>query len=124
MKRTVLVADEARVMRRIILRAVHDAGLTDVVEAGNGNKALLEFEKQPIYMVLTDWDLPGANGLEVVERIRAVDSQVPIIMISKGAEKTRVLSAIEAGVTDYLIKPFDADTLRAKIEKHAAVPVP
>ena len=113
-----LVVDDSRVMRRIIIRALEEIGITEVVEAEDGNEALIEFRKQDFLLVLTDWNMPNKNGLEVIQEIRATGSRVPIIMITTESEKARVFSAIEAGVTDYLIKPFDAETLRGKVEKH------
>ena len=68
-------------------------------------------------LVLTDWNMPNKNGLELIQGIRATGSTVPIIMITTESEKARVFSAIEAGVTDYLIKPFDAETLRGESGK-------
>jgi two-component system, chemotaxis family, chemotaxis protein CheY len=118
MATTVLVADDSRVMRRIIIRALNDIGLNDVVEANDGDEALVAFSKHECMLVLTDWNMPNRNGLEVIQGIRATGSPVPIIMITTESEKARVFTAIEAGVTDYLIKPFDAETLRGKVEKH------
>ena len=115
---TVMVVDDSRVMRRIIIRALEEIGLTQVVEANDGEEALVEFAKQPFMLILTDWNMPRKNGLEVIQGVRAMGSKVPIIMITTESEKARVFSAIEAGVTDYLVKPFDAATLRAKVEKH------
>jgi len=66
--------------------------------------------------VLTDWNMPGKTGLEVIEAIRGTGSKVPILMITTEGEKRRVLDAIRAGVTDYLMKPFDQDVLREKID--------
>ena len=67
--------------------------------------------------VLTDWNMPEKTGLDVIEAIRGQGSDVPIIMITTEAETRRVLDAIRAGVTDYLVKPFETDTLREKIGK-------
>ncbi|NLX55418.1 MAG: response regulator [Planctomycetaceae bacterium] len=122
MASAVLVADDSRVMRRIIIRALNDIGLDQIVEANDGDEALAEFGKQEFMLVLTDWNMPNKNGLEVIQGIRATGSKVPIIMVTTESEKARVFSAIEAGVTDYLIKPFDAETLRGKVEKHVAMP--
>ncbi len=118
MNLTTLVADDSRVMRRIIIRALNEIGLMEVAEANDGDEALAEFARQEIGLVLTDWNMPKKSGLEVIQGIRATGSTVPIIMITTESEKARVFSAIEAGVTDYLIKPFDAETLRGKVEKH------
>src|SRR5512135_1309303 len=97
---TVMVVDDSRVMRRIIIRALEEIGLTQVVEANDGEEALVEFAKQPFMLILTDWNMPRKNGLEVIQGVRAMGSKVPIIMITTESEKARVFSAIEAGVTD------------------------
>ena len=62
--------------------------------------------------------MPGKTGLEVVQEIRTQDAKVPIVMVTTEAEKSRVLQAIQAGVSDYLVKPFTAETLREKLQKH------
>ncbi len=114
----VLVADDSSTMRKIILRSLQAVGVSGAVEAADGNEAVALFKPGEFDMVLTDWNMPGKNGLEVVQEIRAKDPKVPIIMITTEAEKGRVVQAIQAGVSDYLVKPFTADTLREKLEKH------
>jgi two-component system chemotaxis response regulator CheY len=105
-------------MRRIIIRSLEEIGMAEVVEANDGEEAIAEFAKHDFALVLTDWNMPKKNGLELIQAIRATGSKVPIIMITTESEKARVFTAIEAGVSDYLIKPFDAETLRGKVEKH------
>jgi two-component system, chemotaxis family, chemotaxis protein CheY len=112
-----LVADDSSTMRKIILRSLNALGINDVKEAGDGEQALQLFDQHPFDLVLTDWNMPQRTGLEVIEGIRARGSKVPIIMITTEAEKRRVLDAIRAGVSDYLVKPFDTETLRAKVDK-------
>ena len=114
----VLVADDSSTMRKIILRSLNAVGVTDTAEAADGSEAVAMFKPGDFDMVLTDWNMPGKTGLEVVQEIRAQDANVPIIMITTEAEKGRVMQAIQAGVSDYLVKPFTADTLREKLEKH------
>ena len=116
----VLVADDSSTMRKIILRSLQAVGVTDVVEAADGTEAVALFKPGTFDMVLTDWNMPGMTGLEVLQAIRAQDTKIPVIMVTTEAEKSRVLQAIQAGVTDYLVKPFTADTLREKLEKHGA----
>ena len=116
----VLVADDSSTMRKIILRSLQAVGVTDIVEAADGTEAVAMFKPGEFDMVLTDWNMPGLTGLEVLQQIRAQDPKVPVIMVTTEAEKSRVLQAIQAGVTDYLVKPFTADTLREKLEKHGA----
>jgi len=114
----VLVADDSSTMRKIIIRSLQAVGVPSATEAADGNEALALFKPGQFDLVLTDWNMPGKTGLEVVQGIRAQDPKVPIIMVTTEAEKGRVMQAIQAGVSDYLVKPFTADTLRAKLEKH------
>jgi len=116
----VLVADDSSTMRKIILRSLQAVGVTDITEAADGTEAVALFKPGAFDMVLTDWNMPGMTGLEVLQNIRTQDQNVPVIMVTTEAEKSRVLQAIQAGVTDYLVKPFTADTLREKLEKHGA----
>jgi two-component system chemotaxis response regulator CheY len=105
-------------MRKIILRSLQAVGVTQATEAQDGTEAVALFKPGQFDMVLTDWNMPGKTGLEVVQEIRAQDAAVPIIMVTTEAEKGRVTQAIQAGVSDYLVKPFTADTLREKLLKH------
>ncbi|HBT76063.1 MAG TPA: two-component system response regulator [Planctomycetaceae bacterium] len=114
----VLVADDSSTMRKIILRSLQAVGVTDTAEACDGAEAVSLFAPGKYDMVLTDWNMPGMTGLEVLKAIREQDKNIPIIMVTTEAEKSRVLEAIQAGVTDYLVKPFTPDTLREKLEKH------
>ncbi len=118
MSTRVLVADDSSTMRKIILRSLQAVGVTDATEAADGTEAVALFKPGEFEMVLTDWNMPGKTGLEVIQEIRQQDANVPIIMITTEAEKGRVMQAIQAGVSDYLVKPFTADTLREKLEKH------
>ncbi len=117
MSKRVLVADDSSTMRKIILRSLQAVGVPDAAEAADGEEAVLMFQEQEFDMVLTDWNMPKKNGLEVIQEIRKIDAKVPIIMVTTEAERARVLEAIQAGVSDYLVKPFSAETLREKLEK-------
>jgi two-component system chemotaxis response regulator CheY len=114
----ILVADDSNTMRKIIIRSLNAVGLKDIVEAADGNEAVARFQSEPVDLVLTDWNMPGKSGLEVIRDIRALNKTVPIIMITTEAEKRRVLEAIQAGVSDYLVKPFTSEALREKLDKH------
>lgn len=118
MSKRVLVADDSSTMRKIIVRSLLAVGVQDTTEAADGAEAVSKFQPGSFDMVLTDWNMPGKSGLEVVQEIRQQDPNIPIIMVTTEAEKERVVQAIEAGVSDYLVKPFNADTLREKLEKH------
>ncbi len=117
----VLVVDDSGVMRKIIIRSLNAVGVNDTVEAGDGAEGFTAFKADSFDMVLTDWNMPVRSGLELVQDIRGTGSQVPIIMITTEAQKTQVIAAIQAGVTDYLTKPFESDDLRAKLDKYVAV---
>jgi two-component system chemotaxis response regulator CheY len=120
---SVLVADDSGTMRKIIIRSLNALGISSVTEAGDGAQAVAMFRPGAFDLVLTDWNMPGKSGVEVIREIRAQDAAVPIIMITTEAEKARVLQAIQAGVTDYLVKPFTAEMLREKLNKHVAAEV-
>jgi two-component system chemotaxis response regulator CheY len=117
----VLLADDSGTMRTIMRRSLESLGVTGAVEAADGLQAIELFKAGNGFdLVLTDWNMPGKTGIEVAREIRAVDANVPIVMVTTEAEKTRVLEAIEAGVSDYLVKPFTTDTLRKKLERFTA----
>ncbi len=117
----VLLVDDSGVMRSIILRSLNAVGVRDVVQAADGVEAMERFNADEFDLVMTDWNMPNKNGLEVIQEIRATGSKVPIIMITTESEKRQVLAAIAAGVSDYLTKPFQTETLLKKIEKFACV---
>jgi two-component system chemotaxis response regulator CheY len=114
----VLIADDSSTMRKILLRSLGAIGVTDVTEAADGNEALAAFAATAFDMVLTDWNMPGKTGLEVLQTIRATNKSVPVIMVTTEADKSRVLEAIRSGVSDYLVKPFTAEMLKEKLKKH------
>ena len=103
MSARVLVADDSSTMRKIILRSLQAVGVPDAIEAADGTEAINLFKPGEFDMVLTDWNMPGKTGLDVTQAIRALDPKVPIIMITTEAEKERVMQAIQAGVSDYLV---------------------
>lgn len=117
----VLVADDSGTMRKIIIRSLNAVGVSDIQEAADGSEAVDRFQQDTFDLVLTDWNMPGKTGLEVLKFIRGTGSKVPVVLITTEGEKTRVLEAVQAGVSDYLVKPFEADTLRAKLEKHLSL---
>jgi two-component system chemotaxis response regulator CheY len=114
----VLVVDDSGVMRKIISRALGELGINDVEEAADGQLALDAMTASgPFDLLITDWNMPVMNGLELVQAIRGSGSAIPIIMVTTKSEKEAVLQAIQAGVNDYVIKPFERDMLRLKIER-------
>ncbi len=114
----VLLAEDSGVMRKIIARGLLSLWVDDIVEAEDGAQGLELFGDGTAFdLVLTDWNMPNMNGLELIQAIRGMGSKVPIMMITTEAEKGKVLQAIQAGVNDYMVKPFDQDMLRMKLER-------
>jgi len=116
MSTKVLVADDSSTMRAIISRALNTIGVVDVVEVADGREAMKAFDSSSFDLVLTDWSMPNKTGIEVLREIRRTDAAIPVVMITSEGDRHRVLEAIEAGVSDYLLKPFTADDLKSKLE--------
>ncbi len=117
----VLVADDSGVMRKIIVRSLNAVGVTEIVEAGDGAEGWAKIQEEPVDLVLTDWNMPNVSGLEFLKKIREAGLEIPVIMVTTEAEKTKVIEAIQAGVTDYLCKPFESEELREKLDKYVSV---
>jgi two-component system chemotaxis response regulator CheY len=123
MSAKVLVVDESGTMRKIIVRSLNVLGVTDVVEAGDGSDGLNLFHQHEFDVVLTDWNMPRMTGIELLKAIRASGSKVPVILITTEADRSRVMDAVNAGVSDYLVKPFETDGLRTKLQKFVGATV-
>ena len=114
-----LVVDDSKAMRMIILRSLRLIGVTDVEQAGNGREALLRLETGPRpCAMLVDWHMPEMDGLELVAAVRALPAfaAMKIVMVTTEAEINRVMSALEAGADEYITKPFTEDVLKQKLE--------
>ena len=119
MCKRVLVADDSNVIRAIVGDMLRAFGVTDIVEARDGSEAVSAFRQGEFDLVVLDWQMPSMCGLEVIEAIRATGSRVPIIMVTAtGTKQEHVIDAVEAGATDYLLKPFDPAVLREKLGKY------
>ena len=113
----VLVADDDKSMQHLVVHLLNTIGIREVFEACDGEEALSLFQQDEFDFVVVDWEMPGRSGVEVIRAIRATGSQVPIIMVTVKAEKDQVLEAIQAGASDFLAKPFEADTLKSKMKR-------
>ncbi len=118
MNARILIADDSPTMRKIIIRSLLAIEVKNIVEAGDGRQAWELFRRGRFDLVLTDWNMPGKTGLELVESIRSTGSLAPILLVTTEGERSRVLEALDVGVSDFLIKPFTAETLKSKLEKH------
>ena len=117
MSMRVLVVDDDKSMRELVVRLLNAIGISEIVEASDGEQALVLFEQEEFDLVVIDWEMPGRTGVEVIRVIRTKGCQVPILMVTVRTEKEEVLEAIQAGATDFLAKPFKADVLREKLNR-------
>lgn len=116
MSARVLLAEKSSTMRKIVRLSLQALGDPEVVETTDGNEALRRFEMETFHLVLTDWDMPGKSGLDLLKAIRSRNAGIPVIMMTSDLDRDRLLKAIDAGATDYIVKPFTAET-RIKLEK-------
>lgn len=119
LKMKILVVDDFSTMRRIVKNILKQIGFSNIDEAEDGNNALLKLKQEKFDMVVSDWNMPNMTGLDLLKAIRSdsVINNMPVLMVTAEAKKENVLEAIQAGVNNYVVKPFTADTLKDKIEK-------
>ena len=113
----VLLVDDSGTMRTIQRRCLNKLGIEDIIEAEDGRQALDRFDTTAFDVVLSDWNMPNMDGLALLKEIRQRNQEIPVIMITTEAERARVVAAIQAGVSDYLVKPFTPDGLKEKLER-------
>jgi two-component system, chemotaxis family, chemotaxis protein CheY len=115
----ILIVDDSPTMRRIIKNTLERLGHRESVEAGNGKEALQQLREHPINFIITDWNMPEMNGLEFVTELRITPEfeKIPVLMITTRGMKDDVLQAVQAGVNNYVVKPFTPETLEQKMNK-------
>ncbi len=114
-----LVVDDFSTMRRIIKNLLHDLGYPNVTEADDGNTALPLLRAGEFDCLITDWNMPGMPGLELIKAVRADArlAKLPVLMLTAEAKRDQIIEAAQAGVNGYVIKPFTAATLKEKLDK-------
>jgi two-component system chemotaxis response regulator CheY len=114
-----LVVDDFSTMRRIIKNLLQDLGYVNVTEADDGNTALPLLKEGNFDFLITDWNMPGMPGLELLKQVRADArlGKLPVLMLTAEAKREQIVEAAQAGVSGYVIKPFTAATLKEKIDK-------
>lgn len=112
-----LVVDDSATMRRIIVNSLQRIGFTEYVEAGDGEEALQRFDDS-ISCIISDWNMPNMTGIDFVRELRARPDggNVPVIMITTRSVREDIIDAAQAGVNNYIVKPFTPQVLREKIE--------
>ena len=115
----ILVVDDFSTMRRIVKNLLKDLGFTNTVEADDGKTALPILQAGGIDFLVTDWNMPGMTGIDLLKAVRS-DSELvdlPVLMVTAEAKREQIIMAAQAGVNGYVIKPFTAATLKEKIDK-------
>ena len=116
----ILVVDDFSTMRRIIKNLLRDLGFNNVIEADDGKTALPILQQGGIQFLVTDWNMPGMTGIDLVRTVRADSnpalSGIPILMVTAEAKREQIIAAAQAGVNGYVVKPFTAVVLKEKIE--------
>jgi two-component system chemotaxis response regulator CheY len=115
----ILIVDDFSTMRRIVRNLLKQLSFNNVDEAEDGDVALEKLKEGSYDFVITDWNMPNMTGLELLKAIRSDDSlkALPVLLITAEAEKENVVLAAEAGVNDYIVKPFTGDVLQQKINR-------
>ncbi|MFO0752711.1 MAG: chemotaxis response regulator CheY [Thermodesulfovibrionales bacterium] len=118
----VLVVDDFPTMRRIVKNLLKQLGFENIDEAEDGAQALGKLKGGSYGLVVSDWNMPNMEGIELLRNVRQEQSplkDIPFLMVTAEAEKEKVIEAIKAGVDNYIVKPFTADILKEKLEKIA-----
>ena len=119
LKMKVLVVDDFATMRRILKNILKEIGFSNISEAENGKDALKELKNNKYDLILCDWNMPEMSGLELLKQVRADDGLkgLPFVMVTAEAQKDNIIEAGQAGVTNYVVKPFTAQTINEKLVK-------
>lgn len=132
----ILIVDDFQSIRRTIADILRHLGFRNIFFAEDGKQALRRMDETPIHLVILDWDMPIMTGIEVLRQMRGSNKwkenpeTIPVIMVTAVASRERVMEAIDSGVTDYVVKPFSAQTLEKKLRQvlgkpeEAAAPLP
>jgi|SRR5581483_9781378 len=113
-----LVVDDSVTMRRIIINALQRIGYTDTLEAADGLEALAKFDES-VKFIITDWNMPNMSGLDFARAVRAtpIGQSVPILLVTTRGAREDIIAAVEAGVNNYILKPFTPSVLKEKIDR-------
>ncbi len=115
----ILIVDDFSTMRRIIKNLLRDLGFNNTIEADDGLTALPILNAGGIDFLVTDWNMPGMQGIDLLKTVRADPklATLPVLMVTAETKREQIIEAAQAGVNGYMVKPFTAATLKEKIEK-------
>ena len=120
----ILVVDDFSTMRRIVKNILQQLGFTNIVEAEDGKVAFQRMQNGDVEFVVSDWNMPHMMGIDLLRAVRgdAKMRETPFLMVTAESQKENVMEALQAGVSNYIIKPFTADTLEQKLTQIFKVP--
>ncbi len=115
----ILVVDDMSTMRRIVKNILKQLGFNNLEEAENGQEALTKLKADTYGFVVSDWNMPVMMGIDMLRAIRADEAlkKIPVLMVTAEAQKENLMEAVQAGVSNYVVKPFTAETMQEKINK-------
>jgi len=115
----ILIVDDFSTMRRIIKNLLRDLGFQNTHEADDGQTALPMLQSGNFDFLVTDWNMPGMQGIDLLKAVRADPklSSLPVLMVTAESKREQIVEAAQAGVNGYIVKPFTAQTLQEKIGK-------
>jgi two-component system chemotaxis response regulator CheY len=115
----VLIVDDFATMRRIVRNILKQIGFKNIIEADDGKNALKELKKGKVDLILCDWNMPEMPGIELLKAVRSDDElkDIPFVMVTAEAQKDNIVEAVKAGVSNYVVKPFTAETIGEKLSK-------
>ena len=115
----VLIVDDFATMRRILKNILKQIGFSNIAEAEDGKTALAQLKNEKFDLVLCDWNMPEMTGLELLQKVRSDDElkETPFVMVTAEAQKENILDAVKTGVSNYVVKPFTAETIGEKLKK-------
>lgn len=115
----ILIVDDMQTMRRLLRSTLNDLGFANVVDAEGGNTALALLASDDYALLITDWNMPDMEGLDLLKAVRADDrlKTLPVLMVTAEAKREQILEAAEAGVNGYVVKPFQPAQLKEKLDR-------
>ncbi|MCG6906204.1 MAG: response regulator [Desulfobacteraceae bacterium] len=115
----ILIVDDFATMRRILKNILKKIGFTDIIEADDGSNALKVLEKEKVDLVISDWNMPKMTGIEFLKAVRANTAfkDLPFLMVTAEAQKQNIIEAVQAGVSNYVVKPFTEEVITEKLAK-------
>ncbi|HNQ85908.1 MAG TPA: chemotaxis response regulator CheY [Deltaproteobacteria bacterium] len=115
----ILVVDDFSTMRRIVKNILRQLNFVNIIESDDGSTALEVLQREKIDLVISDWNMPKMTGLELLKVLKADDAlkHIPFLMVTAEAQQENIIEAVKSGVSNYIVKPFTAETLSQKINQ-------